>query len=523
MPPPLPGSRITATPAQKQEKVRYFKGKPIGGPAPDSDSDSDDAAPEPPLKGRAPAAPKQDPRLVAGGAGRVIGDAKGIKLQLRDVKVEGGRVVLGGVHGGVKHDVDEESSEEEESEEEEKPAPRSIPKPPGSAESSEYETDLEEDEEEPKKPAFRPLFVSKTARKTVGLEEAARAAEEAARIEEEQREQRKLDSKELAGETIRRELIEKEVSDSLVPDVDDTDGLDAAAEFEDWRARELGRLLREKQAQAAADAEREEIERRRAMPEDVRLAEDMEYADQTRAREKGQMGFLQRYHHKGAFHLDDDLANRDYSAATESAVDMSMLPKVMQVRNFGKASRTKYTHLTDQDTSGTGWGSAAARPGQIGTTQTGCWNCGGPHLRQDCPNNGINADLNVVGGVNIGGAGGSGTSANASGLGYGAGSKWGTGRGGDGERGGRDERGGYGDRDRGNDDRDRYHSEGRERRFEDERHRDRAAERYERDERRGSGRDDRERDRDGHRERERKRSRSPRRDHRRRERSRERR
>jgi microfibrillar-associated protein 1 len=31
-------------------------------------------------------------------------------------------------------------------------------------------------------------------------------------------------------------------------------------------------------------------------------------------------------------------------------VDMEMLPKVLQVRKFGLAGRTKYTHLADQDT-----------------------------------------------------------------------------------------------------------------------------------------------------------------------------
>lgn len=60
--------------------------------------------------------------------------------------------------------------------------------------------------------------------------------------------------------------------------------------------------MREKQAQAAKDEEKEEIERRRAMPEEQRLKEDMEFAARTREKEKGQMGFLQKYYHKGAFH-----------------------------------------------------------------------------------------------------------------------------------------------------------------------------------------------------------------------------
>lgn len=85
-------------------------------------------------------------------------------------------------------------------------------------------------------------------------------------------------------------------------DVDDTDGLDPTAEFESWRARELTRLLRDKQAQAAKDEEQAEIERRRAMPEEQRLREDMEFAEASRNREKGEMGFMQKYYHKGAFH-----------------------------------------------------------------------------------------------------------------------------------------------------------------------------------------------------------------------------
>ena len=32
------------------------------------------------------------------------------------------------------------------------------------------------------------------------------------------------------------------------------------------------------------------------------------------------------------------MLNRDYTAATESAVDMSVLPSVMQVRDYGKVS-----------------------------------------------------------------------------------------------------------------------------------------------------------------------------------------
>jgi microfibrillar-associated protein 1 len=48
---------------------------------------------------------------------------------------------------------------------------------------------------------------------------------------------------------------------------------------------------------------------------------------------------------------EEDLYKRDYTAPTlEDHFDKAILPKVMQVKNFGLSGRTKYTHLVDQDT-----------------------------------------------------------------------------------------------------------------------------------------------------------------------------
>lgn len=72
---------------------------------------------------------------------------------------------------------------------------------------------------------------------------------------------------------------------------------------------------------------------------------------------------MQKYWHKGAFFQDDaddafastskklDILDRDYNAPTgEDKLDRTLLPEVMQVKNFGRRGRTKWTHLKNEDT-----------------------------------------------------------------------------------------------------------------------------------------------------------------------------
>lgn len=50
------------------------------------------------------------------------------------------------------------------------------------------------------------------------------------------------------------------------------------------------------------EKEEEEIERRREMPEEERLKEDLKRAEETRDKDKGEFTYMQKYYHKGAYY-----------------------------------------------------------------------------------------------------------------------------------------------------------------------------------------------------------------------------
>ncbi|KAJ7642306.1 splicing factor, Prp19-binding domain-containing protein [Mycena rosella] len=373
--------------------ARYWKGKaPKGVVDADSDSEQEEAGSvgdeeDVDIGGDQDIVPEDDDDDDVKPVPALQKAPKAMNVALRDVNIsKDGKVIIAGREESGRTAVENEEDEsEEESEDEGKPgAPKAD-----SDESSEYESDSEEDEKP--KVQFRPVFVPKRGRVTIAERELAEDSEEARLKREAEAEERRKQSHDLVAESIRRELAEKEKED-IIPDVDDMDGLDPEAEFEAWRLRELGRIKKEKEEELRREEEREEIERRRALPEEQRMKEDLERAQKLRdEKPKGAQKFLQKYWHKGAFHQDEEILKRhDFTEATESTVDVSMLPKVMQVKNFGKRSRTKYTHLLDQDTTvstGGFGGNAPVKAGGKSTDGGGCFLCGGPHLKKDCPQN----------------------------------------------------------------------------------------------------------------------------------------
>ncbi|CAO3672012.1 unnamed protein product [Umbelopsis ramanniana] len=221
--------------------------------------------------------------------------------------------------------------------------------------STEYETDSSEEYVAPK--LVKPVFIPKDRRATVMEKERIAEAEEAAERQRLERlEQRKLESHQLLADQLKKDVMGEEIDpDSAAgpPDVDDTDGVDEEAEFEAWKIRELLRIKRDKEERIARDREREEIERRREMPEEERLKEDLERARESRKKDRSKHQFMQKYYHKGAFYQDndDEIFKRDYEVATESEINKKeMLPEVMQVKKFGMAGQTKYKHLAAEDT-----------------------------------------------------------------------------------------------------------------------------------------------------------------------------
>ncbi|EDO40838.1 predicted protein [Nematostella vectensis] len=219
-------------------------------------------------------------------------------------------------------------------------------------ESSEYEE--YSDSEEETGPRLKPVFVRRSDRVTVQERQKMELDEE--RQEENKKkmmEERRKYSRKIVEDLVRKELQEEQGVEKD-EDVVITDNENDEEEYEAWKVRELKRIKRDRDEREQIEKEKREIERVRNMTEEQRRMEFKNNPKQiTNKANKGKYKFLQKYYHRGAFFLDeeDTVYKRNFAQPTlEDHFDKTIVPKVMQVKNFGRSGRTKYTHLVDQDT-----------------------------------------------------------------------------------------------------------------------------------------------------------------------------
>lgn len=262
--------------------------------------------------------------------------------------------------------VEEEQKEESDNDETE------------SEEESEYEEEEYSDSEDEIAPRLKPVFVKKTDRVTIQQKELELQKEKEIELERERLhlESKKQTKKIIEEEILREKLAEKETDENIKCDFDTDDDENDEQAYEMWKLRELKRTKRYRDEKENAEKEKQEILKLRNMSEEERLAylkANPKVVTNTAA--KGKYKFMQKYYHRGAFYLDqeEDVLKRNVAEPTlEDHFDKTILPKVMQVKNFGMAGRTKYTHLLDQDTTRADdnpWGNQAYMNGKGGGTK----------------------------------------------------------------------------------------------------------------------------------------------------------
>ncbi|KAI9687932.1 MAG: hypothetical protein M1822_002014 [Bathelium mastoideum] len=363
----MPPKRMTANPTRP---ARYRPGKPAARETPSSEEEEEGESEGEDLEGVAKSAipAKPAPPKATSFKTSTTNFADRERAAATELKKREATEVAKGVDEDefVTDEEDEEETEDDES---------------ASEDESEEKESSSEDEAARRK-MMRPVFIKKGQRNqspsggrgSLGTKGAA----DALGNDEDQKKKRKdaliqaqLDQRAAEQVIGRRQWDDDDIAAGLDDlDVDDTDDLDPAAEYAAWKLRELQRVKRAREKVERAEREREEIERRRNLTEAERKAEDREREEQVREErererqsritkndEKG--GYMQRYHHKGAFYMDSaeelGLTRRDLMGAKyeDDIKGKDALPQYLQIRDatkIGKKGRTRYKDMRTEDT-----------------------------------------------------------------------------------------------------------------------------------------------------------------------------
>ncbi|KDB28180.1 hypothetical protein H109_00065 [Trichophyton interdigitale MR816] len=379
-PPSFPSFGRGTAAKRMQPAKRYRPGKPIADEVESSEEEEEEEEEEQPEQVPQSRPPPRSRNITSG--------VRQVKLEEEEAEDEEGFVTE------EEENVDDIPSKPPTHATSDRPPASAVPAKKEEAEKSEIEDESEdesgseeESEEEsssedevPKRLLLRPTFIKKGDRKATAalsngghLATSSSAQDPDAEAEELKRRKDKADllirdqlERDAAARIAGRKTWDDDIDESGAGvdenNIDDTDGIDPAAELAAWKLRELKRVKREREAIEIAEKEREEIERRRNLTTEEREREDREFIDkQKEEREagRGKAGFMQRYFHKGAFFQPDSekhgLTERDLMGGhyVDEIKNREALPEYLQARDatkIGRKGRTKYRDLKTEDT-----------------------------------------------------------------------------------------------------------------------------------------------------------------------------
>ena len=363
----MPPKRMTANPVKP---ARYRPGKPIAAEISSSEESDDEVEDQTETKLTA-SAPKAT--SFPAGSNNIANNLQKVDLNERRRQLAA-RAAEQQAETEAERLKEEEGFATEDSEQDGGEATES--KSDSDSEPSGSESEESSSEEEAPRVLLRPTFIKKDKRKEAAAQQDGIKDKQELWKEEEARRKAKADAivqEQLEKNALAHAAGKKAWDDDEVGEmdqVDDTDGVDPEAEKAAWKLRELRRVKRDREVIEASEKEREEVERRRNLSKEEREAEDREFLEKQKEEreDKGKMGFMQKYHHKGAFFQDDSkeqgLDRRDIMGGRfqDDVKDRSILPEFMQIRDMtklGKKGRTKYKDLKSEDTGR--WGTFDSR------------------------------------------------------------------------------------------------------------------------------------------------------------------